>query len=77
MSQSISLDSSTIKQVVNKLQQLESLKSDLLASIPEHAFKYGSKLWWDKVEMMANIDIKRGNKRQFKSIKPLINDLHK
>lgn len=77
MPQSISLDTTTIKRVIHGLQKLEELKSALLSSIPEKALNYGSSLWWDKVEQMADNDIQKGNFRQFQSVKDLIKDLHR
>jgi len=76
MSNTISLDNTTVKNIINKLQQLEELKSSLLTSIPEKALKYGSLLWWDKVEQMADTDIQEGNLKQFSSMKDLLKDLH-
>lgn len=76
MNQTLSLDNTTIKQIIRKLQKLEELKFSLLSSIPEKAFKSGSTLWWDKVEQMAENDIKNGNLKQYKNMKDLIKDLH-
>lgn len=76
------IDSKTVKALFDEIEfyrrGLSNLRKKLLRSLPEKLFSYGGELWWEKSEIEADEDIKRGNiSRKYTNMKRLTEDLDK
>ena len=76
MNQTITLNPTTAKQLAKQLNQLDELKMLLLKTLPESTLHRGSKLWWEKVELMADEDIRYGRTTTHENLKQLVHDLN-
>ncbi len=71
MAKALSIDTNTAKKLVNELEQFEEFKKRVLRLIPQEVISKGSKLWWEKAELEADEDIKKGNIVSFSSAKEM------
>jgi hypothetical protein len=73
MAKSVTIDTNTAKKLVRELERFEKFKMHALRIIPQDVIPSGSKLWWEKAELEADEDIKKGRVANLSSI----NDLDK
>lgn len=71
MSKTASINAATTKKLVHELERFDELKTQILKLIPEDMIPYGSRLWWEKSELEADEDIRKGNVVKLKSIDDL------
>ncbi|HUQ85222.1 MAG TPA: hypothetical protein VM077_02760 [Candidatus Limnocylindrales bacterium] len=71
MAKAATIDTNTAKKLVKELEQFEEFKKHVLMLIPEEIIPYGSKLWWEKSELEATEDIKKGRVVSFNSTKEM------
>lgn len=83
--QSITVPARTAKSLIALLEQmaayeesLRNLRAQVLKVLPEAFLKYGSKLWWEKEEYLADEDIRQGRvSKAYNNVNELIKDLKK
>lgn len=73
MAKAVTIDTSTAKKLVKELEHFEKVKTRILSLLPGDMVPYGSKLWWEKEELEADEDIKKGRVAKMSSL----NDLDK
>ncbi len=71
MAKAVTIDTNTAKKLVKELEHFEEFKKHVLMLLPEELIPYGSKLWWEKSELEATEDIKKGRVAELKSIDDL------
>ena len=67
MARAAVIDINTAKKLIREIEQFEEVKRHVLKLIPDELVSYGSKLWWEKSELEADEDIKKGRLVSFKS----------
>lgn len=78
MAKTNALSIARAKKIVSELEKIEELKKEVLRLLPNGIIPYGSKLWWEKEELMANEDIKKGKVYgPFDNASDLVKSLHK
>ncbi len=78
MAKAATISGTTAKKLVREIEEFEELKQYVLRSIPDNILPYGSKLWWEKENLEADEDIKKGRVHgPFKTADTLIKSLHK
>lgn len=75
MAKAVTIDTNTAKKLVRELEQFEKFKQHALRVIPQDIIPSGSKLWWEKAELEADEDIKKGRVISFNSVKDMQNHL--
>ena len=60
MAKTITLDAHTAKELIKELERFDEFKMQILSLIPQDFIPEGSKLWWEKAELEADEDIKKG-----------------
>lgn len=75
MAKAVTIDTNTAKKLVRELEQFEEFKQHALRVIPQDIIPSGSKLWWEKAELEADEDIKKGRVISFNSVKDMQNHL--
>lgn len=71
MAKAATIDTNTAKKLVRELEKFEEFKKQVLMLVPEEVIPYGSRLWWEKSELEATEDIKKGRVASFNSTKEM------
>lgn len=66
-----SINTTTAKKLIEELENFEEFKKNVLRLIPEDLIPNGSKMWWEKAELEADEDIKKGKVVSFNSTKEM------
>ncbi|HSW47695.1 MAG TPA: hypothetical protein VLG67_01320 [Candidatus Saccharimonadales bacterium] len=77
MAKAVTIDTNIAKKLVRELEKFEEFKKQVLMLVPEELIPYGSKLWWEKSELEATEDIKKGRIVTLKSIDDLDKPIEK
>lgn len=72
----VSISSSSLaaleKQILKTAKVLEELRKKLVLSMPG---RYGSSLWWEKEEILADEELNAGKMKEYKNVDELLEHL--
>ena len=71
MSQTITLDTTTAKNLVKELERLDNLKRKIASLLPESLLQKGSDLWWEREIQKGREELANGKGIEFSGLKAL------